>query len=111
MIDEAHLCEAQCREGVHTVVAEASTPHFTCATVVFFPDEMRRARHIKLYERKGMQQLMPLITRNEEPSVYRCASALTVVGVLCPSLRQCSVHVAQGTLVQSLDAPEADEAP
>ena len=61
-----------CRPGINAAVAEAASSYFAHVTVLFFPDDKRRSRHMKLYERSGMPQLMPLVTRVQETTLHRC---------------------------------------
>ena len=71
---EMTLVPDSIRPGIHAAIATARSAYANEATVVFFPDEKRKNRHVKLFERTGMAQIMPIITQGHNASVHRCAA-------------------------------------
>lgn len=79
------------------MVANGTSSYRTRSTILFYPEERRRNRHIKLYERKGMSQLMPLVIENVDAQVHRCALVASSNFVLSPQplFIACQVHLVE----------------
>jgi hypothetical protein len=77
--DTAHPVAPACRPGLNAAICDATTPYGEQLTALFFPDAKRKARHVKIFERAGMADVMPIITHSRDATTHQCAFAFVFV--------------------------------
>lgn len=60
-----------CRAGMHAAVAEVTNRFRTEVTAFFFPDPSRMEKHMKMYQKQGIRDFMPVISEQRSPLIYK----------------------------------------
>lgn len=58
---------------MHAAVAEVTNRFRTEVTAFFFPDPSRMEKHMKMYQKQGIRDFMPVISDQRGPMIYKCA--------------------------------------
>jgi hypothetical protein len=70
---QCKLQKSSIRMGMNAAVAEVTTRFGTEVTVAFFPDERRKAKQLRMYEKNSTKDFMPVISGEKNPHVHTFA--------------------------------------
>ena len=67
---------------MHAAIANVEATFGGETSVAYFPDGMRRKRHMKMYDNPSMKDIMPVVTEHRDPHIFACAPCTVAVPVL-----------------------------